>query len=60
MNEEPQIAERSPTYEVVQRAPMLFAEHLGNIGVLHGFGRFYYLSHFRSFLKLRKVVGLKK
>lgn len=36
MNEEPQRAERSPTYEVIQRAPMVFEEHLENIGVLQG------------------------
>jgi hypothetical protein len=36
MNEEPQIAERSPTCEGDQRAPMLFREHLGNIVCLHG------------------------
>ena len=28
MNEEPQKAERSPTYEAIQRAPMVFEEHL--------------------------------
>ena len=32
MNEEPQMAERSPAYEMIQRAAMLFEEHLENIG----------------------------
>jgi hypothetical protein len=31
MNEEPQKAEGSPTHEVIQRAPMVFEEHLENI-----------------------------
>ena len=30
------MAERSPTYEMIQRAPMLFEEHLENIGSLQG------------------------
>jgi hypothetical protein len=34
MNERLKMADRSPTFEVIQRAPMLFDEHLRNINAL--------------------------